>query len=40
MYEIYATTTFKHIYSSLDKNEKDWIDKIKEKFKESPTGSL
>lgn len=38
MYEIYATDTFKDIYVSLDKNEQDWINKIKEHFKEYPTG--
>ncbi|HLC84188.1 MAG TPA: hypothetical protein VJH22_00155 [Candidatus Nanoarchaeia archaeon] len=38
MYVIFATDTFKEIYSSLDKTEKDWIDTIKKKLEEIPTG--
>jgi len=38
MYSIHATSTFKKIYDTLDKNERKWIDKIKEKLEEFPTG--
>ena len=38
MYDIYATDTFKELYDSIEKHEKIWIDKIKEKLKEFPTG--
>lgn len=38
MYEIYATDSFKKIFESLDKNEQDWINKIKKSFREYPTG--
>lgn len=38
MYEIYATDTFKEVYESLDNTEQDWIDNIKKKLKEAPTG--
>ena len=30
--------TFKRIFESLDKNEQDWINKIRENFKNFPTG--
>ena len=38
MYTIYATDTFRSVYDALQKDEKDWVDKVKEKFKEYPTG--
>lgn len=38
MYQIYATDTFKEIYASVERHEKIWIDKTREKLKESPTG--
>ena len=38
MYQIYATDTFKEIYASVEQHEKIWIDKTREKLKESPTG--
>jgi len=38
MYEIYATYTFKKVFDSLDKSEKQWITNIKDKLKEQPTG--
>ena len=38
MYDIYATDTFKRIFESSDKNEQDWINKIRESFKDFPTG--
>ena len=38
MYEVFATDTFKKIFNSLDKNEREGVDKIKEKFKDYPPG--
>lgn len=40
IYEIYATDTFKDIYSSLDKTERNWITKTKKKLQKSPTGKI
>ena len=39
-YVVYATDTFKKLYSALDNNEKIWIDKIKSSLEESPTGKI
>ena len=39
-YTIYATDTFKKLYASLDGNEKQWINKIKRKLEEIPTGKI
>ncbi len=38
MYNIYATDTFRNVYDTLQKDERDWIDKVKEKFGDYPTG--
>lgn len=38
MYEIYATETFKELYSAAENHERIWIDKTKEKLKEQSTG--
>ena len=38
MYEIFATNSFKEIYETLDKSEKDWIEKTKNNLREYPTG--
>ena len=35
---MFATESFKGIYYTLESNEKLWIDKIKEKLKDFPTG--
>jgi|SRR3989344_8272174 len=37
-YTIYATETFKRLYSALDKSEQQWIEKIKNQLEENPTG--
>ncbi len=39
-YRIYATDTFKTLYSSLEKDEQRWIDKIKKNLEEYPTGKI
>lgn len=38
MYKLFATDSFKEICETLDKSEKDWIDKIKGNLREYPTG--
>ena len=38
MYEIFATDTFKKIFNSLSGEETDWINKVREKFRDYPTG--
>jgi len=38
MYDIFATDSLKGIYHTLENDEKIWIDKIKEKLIEFPTG--
>ena len=40
LFSIYATDTFKDIYASLDKSEQNWIDKLKKKLAENPTGKI
>ncbi len=39
-YAIYATDTFKKLFSALDRNEKEWIEKIKKQLEESPSGKV
>ena len=39
-YEVFATDTYKKVYSALDGSEKQWIDKTKENLKENPTGKI
>lgn len=39
-YKIYATETFKTLYSSLEIDEQRWIDKIKKNLEEYPTGKI
>lgn len=37
-YTVYATDSFKKIYSVLDRSEQIWIEKIKSQLEEYPTG--
>lgn len=37
-YEVYATDSFKKLFSTLTNSEQDWIKKIKEQLEEHPTG--
>ncbi len=39
-YAVYATDTFKKLYLSLDRSEQQWVDKVKKKLEESPTGKI
>jgi|SRR3989344_512814 len=39
-YGVYETNTFSEIYETLNKDERDFIDKIKEQLKTSPTGKI
>ena len=36
VYEVYETTTFSEIYETLEKDEQEWINKIKLQLKENP----
>ncbi len=37
-YEVYATDSFKRLFETLDKDEQNWIDKIKDNLEEAITG--
>ena len=39
-YDVYATDSFKKLYLTLDRSEQNWIDKIKIKLGENPTGKI
>ena len=39
-YIIYTTDTFKKLYETLDRSEQQWIEKIKTKLEENPTGKI
>jgi len=39
-YEVFATDTFRKVYSAIDGSEKQWVDKIKGNLKENPTGKI
>jgi mRNA-degrading endonuclease RelE of RelBE toxin-antitoxin system len=39
-YTIYSTENFNRTYLQLDKTEQQWIDKIKKKLEENPTGKI
>jgi len=39
-YNVYATDTFKKLYSTLENSEQIWINKIKNNLEESPTGKI
>ena len=39
-YVVYATDTFKKLYTTLDKSEQQWIQKIKKRLEENPTGKI
>ncbi len=39
-YVIYATDTFKKLFLTLDKSEQNWIEKIKRKLEDNPTGKI
>ena len=39
-YIVYVTDSFKKLYSTLDKTEKLWIEKIKKQLEENPTGKI
>ena len=39
-YQVYATNTFEELFPTLDGSEQLWIEKIKEKLEENPTGKI
>ncbi len=39
-YTVYATDTFKKLFSTLDGSEQQWIDKIRARLEENPTGKI
>ena len=39
-YQVYATNTFEELFPTLDWSEQLWIEKIKEKLEENPTGKI
>ncbi|HLD97681.1 MAG TPA: hypothetical protein VI934_05050 [Candidatus Nanoarchaeia archaeon] len=37
-YDVYATESFKKLYSTLDRSEQIWIEKMKKQLEDYPTG--
>lgn len=39
-YTVYITDTFRKLFSTLDRSEQKWIEKIKSQLEENPTGKI
>lgn len=40
LYAVYVTEPFEELFYSLDNSEQKWIEKIKQKLEENPTGKI